>query len=440
MKRRKTNQELQEMFHEGNFIARALYSSGMQEVDGQFAYDMQEFHNEDDFLVTKKVEGVHENVERDGQRNRSATMLVPGVNMDLFMDIGLVYDGDQSTIRGYMYHDSVTVSGTQHGEFYNIKDDKSKLEPIISKRDFMDKYRDYRESTDGTDKEHTQYNEVLANFFPESVAGLVGKDNSNETKLKLLAAKHIMQKEYGYDLPMTIMEKGEVKIFEPTLEEVAELLNSKFAEVEKVIEKNPEKTREEVISSFANNIGFDLDISDYSQGISASNLSLKGQNEVTVDELTSYLSEVTGMQKGSRFAYGIEGRLTEVINIRRKEDGLPEITDIKNHIVQTQDVENLVSLLDKELKSKGSEHTLLKDGELKQISQEVVKNISQKRSGEMKEVDIVKSKLQNYVTGSKTNMLKEFMNKVKSLFKENMISKSIDKKVSRNTGNKGISR
>lgn len=440
MREKKSNQELQEMFSEGNFIARALYSPGMKEAEGRVSYDMQEFHNELNFLNSKKLDGVHGNVERDGQRNRSATMLVPGVNMDLFMDIGLVYDGDKSTIRGYMFHDSVTVSGMQHTDFYNLKDDKHKLEPIISKRDFMNKYVEYWNKTDDTAAEHTKYNEILANFFPESVAGLVGKNDSPETKLKLLSAKHIMQENYGYDLPMTIMKRGKIEVFEPSFEEVAELLNSKYYEIQKIVQRNPQTTMEESIKSFASNIGFNLDIDSYAKGISPGDLSLKSESEISVKELTSYLNEVTGMPKGSRFSYGIEGRLKEVINIRRKEDGLPEISDFRNHIVQKQDVKNLINLLDKELGTRGEKHKFLKESEVKQVSQEIVDNISKKRSGKLTETDIIKAKLQGHVVGGKRSILKEFLNKVKSLFKENVVTQMVDRKLLKNASNQGISR
>ena len=117
----------------------------------------------------------------------------------------------------------------------------------------------------------------------------------------------------------------------------------------------------------------------------------------------------------------------------------PKITNIKNHIVQQQDVENLITLLDKELEKKSPTHQSLKDREIKQISKEVVQNIFQERSGQLSKIDSIKRRLQGHVAGQ-GNLLKEFINKVKALFRENIISKKIDKKAAISSGSKGMSR
>ena len=173
MASRASNSQIQEMFREGNLIARALYSgSNIDNTNNHIGYNLEEFNQELSFLhSTKPNEGIHNNVTRNGSRNRSATLLTPNVRMDLFHDIGFLYDADKSTIRGYMFHDSVTTSGGLHDEFYNINTDKSKFEPVLSKKEFLDKYQSYRENTDNTSNEHTQYNEVLGNFFSESITG-----------------------------------------------------------------------------------------------------------------------------------------------------------------------------------------------------------------------------------------------------------------------------
>lgn len=123
-------------------------------------------------------------LKRKGQRNRSATLLIPDVRMDLFSEIGLLYDGDKSTIRAYMYHDSKTLSGTLHNNFYNLGVDKNKFQPIIAIKKFLKEYKQYKKRTDGTQYEHTNYNEVLCNFFPESLTDLVANSNTVVNKLK----------------------------------------------------------------------------------------------------------------------------------------------------------------------------------------------------------------------------------------------------------------
>ncbi|MCC5791011.1 MAG: hypothetical protein JJT82_00160 [Legionellaceae bacterium] len=95
--------ELKEMFNEGRFVARALNVSALKKGKP----DLTEAENEVRFLNSKKTnEGEHKNVERHGQRGRSATLLVPGVDMTLFNNVGFVYDADQSTIKAYMFYDS----------------------------------------------------------------------------------------------------------------------------------------------------------------------------------------------------------------------------------------------------------------------------------------------------------------------------------------------
>jgi len=127
-----SNSQIQEMFREGNLIARALYiSSNISNTNDKLGYDLTTFNEELSFLESMKPnEGIHKNVARDGTRNRSATLLAPNVEMNLFHDIGFLYDADKSTVRGYMFHDAVTTSGGAHDEFYNINADKSKEEQL----------------------------------------------------------------------------------------------------------------------------------------------------------------------------------------------------------------------------------------------------------------------------------------------------------------------
>jgi hypothetical protein len=225
--------ELQEMFQEGRFVARALKINPL--FQGKAKYDQAS--DEMKYLhATKSQEGEHQNVERHGQRGRSATLLVPGVDMTLFNSVGFLYDADKSTIKAYMFRDSQTMSQIQHSKFYNVNIDKKKFEPIISRTEFMEKYRDYvgklenpelRDNLKDYDNEENfeRYNEVLGNFFPESLMGLVGKDSSMETKRDLLLLKNLSTKQ-DQDLPMVLMDQGKIKLWKPDLNEIASILNS----------------------------------------------------------------------------------------------------------------------------------------------------------------------------------------------------------------------
>lgn len=107
MKEKLSKTELEEMFQEGRFVARAFQTSVL--LKGKPKYDQVE--DELKYLnVKKNNEGEHQNVERHGQRGRSATLLVPGVDMTLFDSVGFLYDADQSTIKAYMFREQYIES------------------------------------------------------------------------------------------------------------------------------------------------------------------------------------------------------------------------------------------------------------------------------------------------------------------------------------------
>lgn len=422
-----SNQEIQELFKEGNLVARALHLPTKRDDVG---YDLSEFENEWRFLGAKKSkEGEHSNVERDGQRNRSATLLVPDVDMDLFSDIGLLYNADKSTIRGYMYHDSVTVSGTGHDNFYNINVDKNKLKPIVSKKEFLGKYREYRKETDGTEREHVKYNEVLGNFFPESVTGLVAKENTPENKLKLLAAKHYFSTQ-NLDLPMVIMDKGKVTTWSPDLAEISELLEYGKAQITQKASKHPEKTKEQLLTEYASSLGYAVSIKDFNTKITPDNISILNKNECTSKDVIDLLHEATGIPKGGKFAYGIEGRLKEVVNQRLESDGLPKVNNLKNTVIHKQDIENLVSILNDEIAIKNPKHKPLSKKEVQELSSSILTAVHDskhnKRLGEVVDIQSISKKLSKHLPNSKFSKIREFFKKVASLYEEKQISKKVN--------------
>ena len=438
-KNKVTNKEIQEMFQEGNLIARALYTDNIRVREGKVGYSFEEFNNEVKFLNSKKQDGFYQNVERDGQRNRSATLLVPNVNMDLFSDIGLLYDGDKSTIRAYMYHDSVTVSGTEHDKFYNVNIDKQKFEPIISKKEFLEKYKNYRASTDNTEQEHVKYNEVLANFFPESITGLVARDDSPTNKLRLLAAKNFLIDKYNLDLPMVIMDKGKIQTWAPDLKEVCELLNANKYQIEKLALKSPETTKEHLLDDFIKNLGFATTVKDFNKPLLPENLIILNKNELTSKEIINFVHETTGIPKGGKFTYGIEGRLKEVVNQRRENEGLEKVNDLKNTIIDKQDIKNLVTLLDTEVSRKSPKIPQMDKKEINELSGSIMQEIRAKRQDEVQDknnIQSIKSKLVKHIPSNSFSRIKEFFNKVVSLFEERQVSKAIQQnkhsKISRN--------
>ena len=434
MSKKHTENDIQAMFKEGNLIARALYVGGLKQTpEGKVGYDLSEFNKEMQFLYTeRKKDGIHNNIERSGQRNRSATLLVPEVPMDLFSGIGLLYDADKSTIRGYMYHDSATMSGMKHQpeKFFNINEDKAKFEPIISKREFLAKYKDYREQTDNTPQANTEYNEVLANFFPESITGLVAKDSSDENKLKLLEAKQLFSEKHGLDLPMVIMDDGKVNTWTPGIEEVSQLLSSSKVSIKNLSIKTG-KPKEKLLQNFCNNLGFGVEVKDFLQDIKPQDIKVLNKHELTSRELIGFIHKVTGIPEGGKFSYGITGRLKEVVNQRLEGEGLKKVSNLKNLILNKQDIKNLANVLQKEIAVKNPKHQKMNESELSNFSDLIMKQLQDNRTNSKSQkefsVDDIKNTLSKHIPGNVFSKIKEFFNKVASLFDEKLISTKIER-------------
>ncbi|WP_232505524.1 T4SS guanine nucleotide exchange effector RalF [Legionella clemsonensis] len=207
-------EKLQFLLKEGRFVVRGVrIQPGFKDLEDELKY-----------LTTTRMNGTYKNVERNGQRGRCASLIVPGVKMELFTDIGVVYDADKSTIRAYMFHDGMTSISHGHDNFYNASKDKHKFEPFLSRQEFMEKYKEHCADPRFNHPRYTKYNEVNGNFFPESLIGLVGKNSNFDTKLKLYIAKYYLQNQHHLDLPMTLMVGGKVRIWKPDRSEIVGLL------------------------------------------------------------------------------------------------------------------------------------------------------------------------------------------------------------------------
>lgn len=420
--------ELMDMFQEGRFVARAL------QADPWFRGKAKSDQAEDEikYLNVKKYqEGEHANVERHGQRGRSGTLIVPEVEMTLFDSVGFLYDADKSTIKAYMFKDSQTMSQALYDEYHNINIDKKKFEPILSRKKFIDEYRDYMEKAynpelrdDKRNYENAEYyeryNEVLGNFFPESLVGIIGKDTSLETKKKLLHLKTVLSK-HDENMPMVLMDKGQVKVWTPDLNEIANILNHQKGEILKYTKENPEANASELLQQYANDLGYQIDDINFYKPLTAQNIHLNNQFEFKADEIIDYLSQVTDIPKGGSFSYGIEGRLLEVVNQKLESDGKEKVNDLNTTVIEEKDIQNLVSMLDKEMKLNKPSHTVMKQNDIKVISSTIVSNINKIRSGE--DID-PKNKVK---IDAKTSKIAEFFNKVSSFFQKNVIKKKIDK-------------
>lgn len=145
-----------EKFQEGDLLARAHYSN--IEIINKKKIDI----NVDAF--TGEIGGIVDTSKDDkrlGNRCASTSLLVPDLDLRLFHDIAFLHDIDQCTVRAFMFKDSGTVSKVADPEYHNVNLDKTKFEPIISKKEFVEKYKKYY--YDG--RNDAEYNEVIANIF-----------------------------------------------------------------------------------------------------------------------------------------------------------------------------------------------------------------------------------------------------------------------------------
>lgn len=76
---------------------------------------------------------------------------------------------------------------------------------------------------------------------------------------------------------------------------------------------------------------------------------IRANTLLNAENLINYLSAITGLPKGGSFTYGVKGRLLEVVNIRRQENGKDKIENLQANKLDKKDVKNLVSLLDREV-------------------------------------------------------------------------------------------
>jgi len=211
-----------EKFEEGELLARAHYSNVEVTNKKKIDINVSAFLGEMEGIVDTSKDD-----KRHGNRSASTSLLIPNLNLGLFHDVAFLHDIDQCTVRAYMFKDSVTVSKAADPEYHNINLDKKKFEPIISKKEFIEKYKKYYNE----EQNRTEYNEIVANIFPNSLLGITISDkafNLNASKLSALAAQFKIKNEYGIELPLFLYQKGKMVEFKPTKEEILSILNTVF--------------------------------------------------------------------------------------------------------------------------------------------------------------------------------------------------------------------
>lgn len=105
-----------------------------------------------------------------------------------------------------------------------------------------------------------KHNEIIGNFFHESLVGLVAETDTPENKLQLLALHNFMKHVAQKDLPMAILNKGQI-VWRPDLKEVARLANEipAFANLRRVgIKNKPKSEQHKIYQEFLNQLGYQL--------------------------------------------------------------------------------------------------------------------------------------------------------------------------------------
>ncbi|NRB11358.1 MAG: hypothetical protein HRU35_07105 [Rickettsiaceae bacterium] len=60
-----SNKQIQELFREGNLIARALYSSEFKSKKNNIGFDFKDFQDEISFLNKEKLDGNYKNIVKE---------------------------------------------------------------------------------------------------------------------------------------------------------------------------------------------------------------------------------------------------------------------------------------------------------------------------------------------------------------------------------------
>ncbi|MFY9589886.1 ankyrin repeat domain-containing protein [Rickettsia endosymbiont of Halotydeus destructor] len=299
-----SNKELQELFKESNIIART-----------------GEVSDETKYLHQYRLDGDYKNMERDGNRGRSATLLVPDVNISLFhTGIGLLYNADESTIRHFMPHDFWTDNARRTEDFFNMKIDSKKFVQTQSKKEFIKTYKGFLK-----DNPQKDYNEIIANLYPKGLIGIALQDDDPSHKLSALEAKYYVSEKYGMDLPMTIVKNGKLIPWNPKTTEIGKLLA-------KVKQK---------------------DISEYGFVKKRGELTLLNKNEVTYNEVKNFFEGIDKNNTENNLK-----KLLKLVNKRLKDDNLSTVSTLKDFIIHKQDIKDLLTELEKDKAIKLNEQEL----------------------------------------------------------------------------------
>jgi len=230
---------------------------------------------------------------------------------------------------------------------------------------------------------------------------------------------------------MVIMDKGKVTTWSPDLAEISKLLEYSKVQIAKEASKYPDKTKEQLLTEYASSLGYAVNVKNFNTKITPDNISILNKNECAGKDVIDLIHEATGIPKGGMFAYGIEGRLREVVNQRLENDGLRKVDNPKNAVIHKQDIENLVSILNDEIAIKNPKHKPLSKKEVQELSNSIFTAVHDskhnKQLGEVVDIQSISKKLSKHLPNSKFSKIREFFKKVVSIYEEKQISKKVNR-------------
>jgi hypothetical protein len=148
---------------------------------------------------------------------------------------------------------------------------------------------------------------------------------------------------------------------------------------------------------------------------------IRANTLLNAEHLINYLSAITGLSKGGSFTYGVKGRLLEVVNIRRHEDGKDKIENLQANKLDEKDVKNLVSLLDREVHKNEPLHKKMDALHLNTFCDYIIEQLDHTNRDQKN--NKATPSLVGIYKDSFLKKIKEFFLKVASILSENVITK-----------------
>lgn len=153
---------------------------------------------------------------------------------------------------------------------------------------------------------------------------------------------------------------------------------------------------------------------NYEEDNELDNFSRNENEELSGNEIMSFLLQIIGVPVDGAFSQAMEGRIKKIANDRYDNEDSQSIDEASDVKLKQDDIERLVKLIDKDIQQEDPNHEPISAEEAKQITSEIIDGIKQEKENENMDVlEQIRCKLQSHVTGGKGSKLNEFAQNVK---------------------------